>query len=143
MLPARHGFEPTSTMKCPASLLFYFALAIRPKEASDSDFTIEDAMLWPGMRLSLPSQCKCCSAGRLQINHFRICTFSRKQVSAWFRRSSSDKTGQNLTLHRYGTNKQCDSGAGTSRARDKSSLNDLILILIVRYVCYHHNYWWQ
>jgi len=25
----------------------------------------------------------------------------------WFRRSLSDKTGQTLTLHRYGTNKQC------------------------------------
>ena len=48
-------------------VLFYLALAIRPKEASDSDFTIEDVMLWPGMRLSLRSQCKRCSAGRLQL----------------------------------------------------------------------------
>ena len=38
---------------------------IRPKEASDSDFTIEDVMLWPGMRFYLRSQCKRCSAGRL------------------------------------------------------------------------------
>ena len=46
---------------------FYFTSpqAIRPKEASDSDFTIEDVMLWPGMRFSLRSQCKRCSAGRL------------------------------------------------------------------------------
>jgi len=36
-------------------------------EASDSDFTIEDVMLWPSMRFSLRSQCKRCSAGRLQI----------------------------------------------------------------------------
>jgi len=47
-------------------LLFYFALTIRPKEASDSDFTIGDVMLWPGMRFSLRSQCKRCCAGRLQ-----------------------------------------------------------------------------
>ena len=46
---------------------FYFTSSqpIRPKEASDSDFTIEDVMLWPGMRFSLRSQCKRCSAGRL------------------------------------------------------------------------------
>jgi len=49
------------------SVLFYFALTIKPKEASDSDFTIEDIMLWPGMRFSLRSQCKRCSAGRLQV----------------------------------------------------------------------------
>ena len=43
MLPARHGFEPTSsTMTCPAfpPFLFYFDSTIRPNEASDSDFTI-------------------------------------------------------------------------------------------------------
>jgi len=47
---------------------FYFTSPqpIRPKEASDSDFTIEDVMLWSGMRFSLCSQCKRCSAGRLQ-----------------------------------------------------------------------------
>ena len=39
---------------------------IKPKEASNSDFTIEDVMLWPGMCFSLRSQCKRCSAGRLQ-----------------------------------------------------------------------------
>jgi len=46
---------------------FYFTSPqhIRPKEASDSDFTIEDVMLWPGMRFCLRSQCKRCSAGRL------------------------------------------------------------------------------
>jgi len=47
-------------------VLFYLALAIRPKEASDSHFTIEDVMLWPGMRF-LRSQYKRCSAGRLQL----------------------------------------------------------------------------
>jgi len=41
----------------------------------------------------------------------------------------SDKTGQTLTLHRYGTNTQCGTqqrsdvvtgvGAGTSRSRDR------------------------
>jgi len=43
---------------------FYFTSSqpIRPKEASDSDFTIEDVMLWPGMRFSSER----CSAGRLQ-----------------------------------------------------------------------------
>jgi len=49
-----------------AKVLFYFASTIKPKEASDSDFTIEGVMLWPGMRFSLRSQCKRCSAGRLQ-----------------------------------------------------------------------------
>jgi len=45
---------------------FYFTSPqpIKPKEASDSDFTIEDVMLWPGMCF-LRSQCKRCSAGRL------------------------------------------------------------------------------
>ena len=44
---------------------FHFTLPqpIKPKEASDSDFTIENVMLWPGMRFSLRSQCKRCSAG--------------------------------------------------------------------------------
>jgi len=48
---------------------FYFTSPqpIRPKEASDSDFTVEDVMLWPGMRFCLRSRCKHCSAGRLQI----------------------------------------------------------------------------
>ena len=31
----------------------------------------------------------------------------KKEVQAWFRRSLSDKTGQTLTLHRYGTNNPC------------------------------------
>jgi len=46
---------------------FYFTSPqpIKPKEASDSDFTIEDVTLWPGMRFSLRSQCKRCFAGRL------------------------------------------------------------------------------
>jgi len=69
MLPARHGFEPTSsTMTAPHLHHFYFTSPqpIRPKEASYSDFTIEDVMLWPGMHFSLRSQCKRCSAGRLQ-----------------------------------------------------------------------------
>jgi len=52
----------------PGNWDFYYTSSqlIRPKEASDSDFTIEDVMLWPGMRFSLRSQCKRCSAGRLQ-----------------------------------------------------------------------------
>jgi len=46
---------------------FYFTSPqpIKSKEASDSDFTIENVMLWPGMRFSLRYQCKRCSAGRL------------------------------------------------------------------------------
>jgi len=58
----------------------------------------------------------------------------------------SDKTGQTLTLHRYGTNKQCGTlqrsdvvngvGAGSSRLEMNSSGDDIILILIVRCVCY-------
>jgi len=46
---------------------FYFTSPqpIKPNEASDSDFTIADLMLWPGMRFCLRSQCKRCSAGRL------------------------------------------------------------------------------
>jgi len=70
MLPAHHGFEPTSsTITCPAYPPFYFTSLqpIRPKGAYDSAFTIEDVMLWPGMRFSLHSQCKRCSAGRLHI----------------------------------------------------------------------------
>jgi len=53
------------------SYRFYFTSSqpIRPKEASDSDFTIEDVMLWPGMRFSLRSQCKRCSAGRLHRDY--------------------------------------------------------------------------
>jgi len=59
---------------------FYFTSPqpIEPKEASDSDFTIEDVMLWPGMRF-LRSQCKRCSAGRLQNfakENFRKKTFN-------------------------------------------------------------------
>ena len=54
---------------CPPVLdLFASPLAVRPKEASDSNFTIEDVMLWLGMRFSLRSQCKRCSAGRLRIH---------------------------------------------------------------------------
>ena len=62
-----------------AMFSFYFASPqpIRPKEASDSDFTIEDVMLWPGMRFSLRSQCKRCSAGRL---HSCTCL----QLNVWF-----------------------------------------------------------
>ena len=44
---------------------FASPLAVRPKEASDSDFTIEGVMLWPDMHFSLRSQCKRCSAGCL------------------------------------------------------------------------------
>jgi len=49
-----------------ATKKFYFTSPqpITPKETSDSDFTIEDVMLWPGMRF-LRSQCKRCSTGRL------------------------------------------------------------------------------
>jgi len=47
---------------------FYFTSPqpFRPKEASDSDFTIEDVMLWSGVRFSFRSQYKRCFAGRLQ-----------------------------------------------------------------------------
>jgi len=31
----------------------------------------------------------------------------KKFEKRWFRRSLSDKIGQTLTLHRYGTNNQC------------------------------------
>ena len=60
--------------------LFYFTSPqpFKPKEASDSDFTIEDVMLWPGMRF-LHSQCKRCSAGRLhlhQSNMVNVCETS-------------------------------------------------------------------
>jgi len=73
-----------------------------------------------------------------KINHFRIRAFTRKEVLAWFRRNSSDKTGQTLTLHRYGTNKHCGTTlAQVHRGLEiKSSCDDIILILIVRYVCY-------
>ena len=50
MLPARHGFVPRiSTSSCSASHHFYFTSPqpIKPKEASDGDFTIEDVMLGP------------------------------------------------------------------------------------------------
>ena len=47
------------------SFHFTSSQPIRPKEASDSDFTIEDVILWRGMRF-LRSQCKRCSAGSLQ-----------------------------------------------------------------------------
>jgi len=57
---------------------------IRPKEASDSDFTIEDVMLWPGMRFSLRSQCMRCSAGRLHTYTFH--------GSETFRRSSKSRS---------------------------------------------------
>jgi len=73
-----------------------------------------------------------------KINHFPIRTFTRKQVLVLFWWSSSDKTGQTLTLHRYGTNKQF----GTAPAQVnpgleiKRSCDDIILILIVRFVCY-------
>ena len=71
-----------------------------------------------------------------KINHFRIRAFTRKQVVAWFRRSLSDKTGQTLTLHR--TNKHCGTApAQVHRGLEiKSSCDDIITILIVRYVCY-------
>jgi len=56
---------------------FYFTSPqpIKPKEASDSDFTIEDVMLWPGMHFSLRSQCKRCSAGRSHkvLTHYSCC----------------------------------------------------------------------
>jgi len=64
---------------------FYFTSPqpIRPKEASDSDFTIEDAMLRPCMRFSLRSQCKRYSAGRLQIDHSQIqCVLAIHKVLA-------------------------------------------------------------
>ena len=63
---------------------FYFTSPqpIRPNETSD--FTIEDVMLWPGMRLSLRSQCKRCSAGRL---HNSLPYGSRSSHSCSTRRS--------------------------------------------------------
>ena len=63
--------------------MFYFTSPqpIKPKEASDSDFTIGDVMLWPGMRFSLLSQCKRCSAGRLHVVH-RLYNFSNATTVA-------------------------------------------------------------
>ena len=60
--------------------LLYFTSPqpIRPKEASDSDFTIEGVMLWPGMRFSLRSQwallCRALTITRLSWDLF-ICDF--------------------------------------------------------------------
>jgi len=73
-----------------------------------------------------------------KINLFPIRAFTRKQVLVWFRRSSSDKTGQTSTLHRYGTNKQCGTApAQVHRGLEiKSSCDDIILIPIVRFVYY-------
>jgi len=66
----------------------------------------------------------------------------------------SDTTGQTLTLHRYGTYKQCGRyqrsddvvtgvGAGTSRTRDKQftwrhNTNSHCRLRLLQ-----HNYWWQ
>jgi len=57
-----------------------------------------------------------------------------------------DKTGQTLTLHRYGTDKQCadtndltqpPASAQVHRGLEiNSSGDDIILILTVGYVCY-------
>ena len=57
-------------LRAPHLHHFYFSSPqpIRSKEASDSDFTIDDVMLWLGMRFSLRSQCKRCSAGRLYLH---------------------------------------------------------------------------
>jgi len=59
---------------------------IKPKKASDSDFTIEDLILWPGMRFSLRSQCKRCSAGRLhQIMaiHIKVACTKMSKLASW------------------------------------------------------------
>jgi len=53
----------------PPPFSFTSPQPIRPKNASDSDFTIEDVILWPGMCFCLRSQCKRCSAGRLHRRH--------------------------------------------------------------------------
>jgi len=65
---------------------FYFTSPqpIKPNEASDSDFTIEDVMLWPGMRFTLRSRCELCSAGRL---HNSLPCGSRSSHSCLTRRS--------------------------------------------------------
>jgi len=64
--PAQLRME-TAVFFTRVALYFNSPQPIRPKEASDSDFTIEDVMLWPRMRFSLRSQCKRCFAGRLHI----------------------------------------------------------------------------
>jgi len=72
--------------------LFYFTSSqpIRPKEASDSYFTIEDIMLWPGMRF-LRSQCKRCSAGRLHLYSFP------RRLMVWFPTSIHIIAGMSLS----------------------------------------------
>ena len=57
--------QSTQWKNAQSTFSFTSPQPIRPKEASDSDFTIENVMLWLGMRFSLRSQCKRCSAGRL------------------------------------------------------------------------------
>jgi len=52
-------------------------------------------------------------------------------------------TGQTLTLHRYGTNKQFGVGAGTSTTRDKQltwrhNTNSHCRLRLLQ-----RNYWWQ
>jgi len=66
----------------------------------------------------------------------------------------SDTTGQTLTLHCYGTNKQCGTqqrsddvvtgvGAGTSRTRDKQFTWPYNDYSHCRLRLWQHNYWWQ
>jgi len=65
----------------------------------------------------------------------------------------SDKTGQTLTLNRYGTNKQCGTkqrpdavtgvGAGSSRTRDKQFRWRHNTYSHSRLRLLQHNYQWQ
>jgi len=65
----------------------------------------------------------------------------------------NDEIGQTLTLHRYGTNKQCGTqqpydavtgvGAGTSRTWDKQFMRRHNTYSHCRLRLLHHNYRWQ
>jgi len=81
-----HTKAMTTLVEYGTGCLFYFTSPqpIRPKEASDSDFTIEDVMLWPDMRFSLRSKCERCSAGYL---HNSLAYGSRSSHSCSTRQS--------------------------------------------------------
>ena len=60
------------------------------------DRMIFGALTFPGLRWYV-----------MTVRHTQMVRDQKKFENHWFRRSLSDKTGQTLTLHRHGTNKQC------------------------------------
>jgi len=67
-------------------------------------------IIWWGDATSICNEPNASHTGPYCVNQSLSHTYIYEETSlSWFRRSLSDKTGQTLALHCYGTNKQCDT----------------------------------